>query len=94
MKVDYIVQWSNEAEEQLNKKADYIAEQSSREIAANFFDDIKTTAEKLSYIAGAYNDGKFHKFPVSKRRKPHSVRFIVVGDFILISDFIPAGKNS
>ncbi|QLB41261.1 type II toxin-antitoxin system RelE/ParE family toxin [Mannheimia pernigra] len=93
MKVDYIVQWSNEAEEQLNEKADYIAEQSSREIANNFFDNIKETTEKLSYIAGAYNDGKFHKFPISKSRKPHSVRFIVVGDFVLISEFIPAGKN-
>ncbi|MFA9617497.1 type II toxin-antitoxin system RelE/ParE family toxin, partial [Mannheimia sp. E15BD] len=45
-----IVQWSNEAEEQLNEKADYIAEQSSREIANNFFDNIKATTEKYHIL--------------------------------------------
>lgn len=94
MKVDYIVQWSNEAEEQLNEKADYIATQSSREVASRFFEDIKVATEKLSHTASAYNDGKFHKFPVSKGHKCHSVRFMVVGDFVLISEFIPIGKNS
>lgn len=94
MKLDYIVQWSNEAEEQLKDKADYIASQTSLVIAHKFFEDIRAATEKLSHTASAYNDGKFHKFPVSKGRKYHSVKFIVVGDFVLISEFIPAGKNS
>lgn len=93
MKLDYIVQWSNEAEEQLNEKADYIAEQSDFNVANKFYNDIKLSTEKLSFIAGAYNDGKFHKIPISNGHKPHSIRFIVVGEYVLISEFIAAGRN-
>lgn len=93
MKSDYIIQWSNEAEDQLNDKADYIEAQSDHNVAVRFYENIKATTEKLSFMAGAYNDGKFHKMPVSKGPKSHSVRFIVVGDFVLISEFLPAGSN-
>lgn len=52
---------------QLLDKAEYIEEQSkSPEVADKFIDDIERLAEKLSYIASAYNDGKFYTFPLKK----------------------------
>lgn len=92
MKTDYIVKWSNRAKKQLFIKASYIKKQSmSEQIAQNFFNEITLLAEKLSYSAAAYNDGKFHIFPV---KNGHSVKFLVVGDYVIISDFLPKGKNN
>lgn len=91
MKTDYIVSWREKAVNQLLEKAKYIAKESqSIEVAENFIDTIQELAEKLSYVAGAYNDQNVHIFPL---KNGHSIRFLVVGDVVLITDFLPKGKN-
>ncbi|PJG82108.1 type II toxin-antitoxin system RelE/ParE family toxin [Caviibacterium pharyngocola] len=91
MKTDYIVKWSDRANRQLLKKADYIKRNSmSNDIAQKFFDDIVELTQKLSYAAGAYNDGAFHILPI---KNGHSVRFIVVGGYAIITEFLPKGTN-
>lgn len=91
MKQDYIVRWSEMARFQLLDKADYILSQSqNREIADRFIDEMETIAEKLSYIADAYNDGKFHIFPL---KNGHSVKFLVIGSYVMIYAFLPKGIN-
>ncbi|MFZ7199539.1 type II toxin-antitoxin system RelE/ParE family toxin [Avibacterium avium] len=91
MKTDYIVSWRQTALDRLIAKAEYIAEQSqNQEIADHFIEVMQELAEKLSYIAGAYNDQNVHTFPL---KNGHSVRFLIVGDVVLITDFIPKGMN-
>lgn len=91
MILDYPVFWSEKAEIKLLDKADYIYCNSQNEnIANNFLELIRSLAEKLSYIATAYNDGKVHIYPL---KYGHSVKFIVFDDFVLIVDFIPKGSN-
>lgn len=91
MKQDYIVRWSEMARFQLLDKAEYIEEQSqSSEVADRFIAEIENLAEKLSYIAAAYNDGKFHLFPL---KNGHSVKFLVTGDYVMIYAFLPKGSN-
>ncbi|WP_241008871.1 type II toxin-antitoxin system RelE/ParE family toxin [Aggregatibacter actinomycetemcomitans] len=65
MKQDYIVQWSEMARFQLLDKAEYIyAQNQNEEVADKFIEEIECLSEKLSYIADAYTDGKFHIFPL------------------------------
>lgn len=91
MKQDYIVRWSEMARFQLLDKAEYIQMQSqSSEIADKFLDEMSRLAEKLSYIADAYSDGKFHIFPL---KNGHSVKFLVVGSYVMIYAFLPKGIN-
>lgn len=91
MKLDYIVRWSEMARFQLLDKAEYIKEQSKNpEIANRFIAEIERLAEKLSYVATAYNDGKFHTFPL---KNGHSVKFLVTGDYVMIYAFQPKGLN-
>lgn len=91
MKLDYRVLWSERAEIKLLDKADYIYNDSQNEsIANNFLETMRSAAEKLSYTATAYNDGKFHIYPL---KYGHSVKFIVVGDVVIIADFHPKGSN-
>ena len=74
MKQDYIVRWSEMARFQLLDKAEYIrAQANSDEIADKFLDEIVRLAEKLSFIADAYADGRFHVFPL---KNGHSVKFL------------------
>ena len=69
MKQDYIVRWSEMARFQLLNKAEYIrAQANSDEIADKFLDEIVRLAEKLSFIADAYADGRFHVFPLKNCR--------------------------
>ncbi|AEC18539.1 conserved hypothetical protein (plasmid) [Gallibacterium anatis UMN179] len=91
MKTDYIVLWRQTALDRLMTKAEYIAEQSkNQDIADNFIETIQELSEKLSYTAGAYDDQNIHTFPL---KNGHSVRFLVAGDVVLITDFIPRGMN-
>ncbi|MFU2077956.1 type II toxin-antitoxin system RelE/ParE family toxin [Avibacterium endocarditidis] len=91
MKQDYIVRWSEMARFQLLDKAEYIEEQSkSPEVADKFIDDIERLAGKLSYVASAYNDGKFHTFPL---KNGHAVKFLVIRDYVMIYAFHPKGLN-
>lgn len=91
MKLDYRVLWSERAEAKLLDKADYIYNDSQNEsIANNFLETMRSAAEKLSFIASAYNDKKFHIYPL---RYGHSVKFIVVDDVVIIADFHPKGSN-
>ncbi|HDX1051041.1 TPA: type II toxin-antitoxin system RelE/ParE family toxin [Pasteurella multocida] len=91
MKTDYFVSWRQTATNQLFEKARYIAEQSqSFEVAERFIDAMQDLAEKLSYVGGAYNDQNIHTFPL---KNGHSVRFLVVGNVVLITEFIPKGMN-
>ena len=62
----------------------------SDEIADKFLDEIVRLAEKLSFIADAYADGRFHVFPL---KNGHSVKFLVVGSYIMIAAFLPRGIN-
>ena len=97
MKQDYIVRWSEMARFQLLDKAEYIRAQANSdeiadkfldEIADKFLDEIVRLAEKLSFIADAYADGRFHVFPL---KNGHSVKFLVVGSYIMIAAFLPRG---
>ena len=89
MKQDYIVRWSEMARFQLLDKAEYIrAQANSDKIADKFLDEIVRLAEKLSFIADAYADGRFHIFPL---KNGHSVKFLVVGSYIMIAAFLPRG---
>lgn len=91
MKQDYIVRWSEMARFQLLDKAEYIEEQSQNpEIADRFIEEMEQLSEKLSYIAAAYNDGKFHLFPL---KNGHSVKFLVAGNYVMIYAFLPKGIN-
>lgn len=91
MKQDYIVRWSEIARFQLLDKAEYIKEQSQNpEIADRFIAEMEQLSEKLSYIATAYDDGKFHIFPL---KNGHSVKFLVTGDYVMIYAFLPKGSN-
>ena len=91
MKQDYIVRWSEMARFQLLDKAAYTREQANREeLADKFLDEIVRLAEKLSFIADAYADGRFHVFPL---KNGHSVKFLVVGSYIMIAAFLPRGIN-
>ncbi|MDY4281319.1 MAG: type II toxin-antitoxin system RelE/ParE family toxin [[Pasteurella] mairii] len=91
MKQYYIVRWSEMARFQLLDKAEYIEEQSQNpEVANKFIAEIERLAEKLSYVAAAYNDGKFHTFPL---KNGHSVKFLVIGDYVMIYAFQPKGLN-
>lgn len=91
MKLDYRVLWSERAETKLLDKADYIYNDSLNEsIATNFLETMRSAAEKLSFIASAYDDQKFHIYPL---KYGHSVKFIVVGDVVIIADFHPKGSN-
>ncbi len=91
MKFDYLVFWAERAEFKLLDKADYIYNDSQNEkIAENFLEVMRSAAEKLSFIASAYNDGNFHIYPL---KYGHSVKFIVVDDVVIIADFYPKGSN-
>lgn len=91
MKQDYIVRWSEMARFQLLDKAEYIKEQSQNpEIADRFIEEIEQLSQKLSYIAAAYNDGKFHLLPL---KNGHSVKFLVAGNYVMIYTFLPKGIN-
>lgn len=91
MKLDYLVFWSERAEFKLLDKADYIYQESqNEEIAQKFLDTMHSLAEKLSYVATAYADGKFHIYPL---KYGHSVKFIVAEDMVIIADFLPKGAN-
>ncbi|ERF77367.1 type II toxin-antitoxin system RelE/ParE family toxin [Gallibacterium anatis] len=91
MKQDYIVLWSEMARIQLLDKAEYILAQSqSNVVAEQFIDEIERLADKLSYIAPAYSDGKFHLYPL---KNGHSVKFLVVGNYVMIYAFLPKGIN-
>ena len=91
MKFDYIVRWSETARFRLLEKAEYIEKQSQNpDIADRFIAEIEKLAEKLSYIAAAYNNGKFHIFPL---KNGHSVKFIVIEDVVIIADFLPKGSH-
>ncbi|MEG9500232.1 hypothetical protein [Mannheimia indoligenes] len=57
MKQDYAVFWSKKAEFKLLDKADYIYSESQNE------EIMRSLAEKLSFVASAYADGKFHLYP-------------------------------
>ena len=89
MKQDYIVRWSEIARFQLLDKAEYIlAQTNSDEIADKFLDEIVRLAEKLSFIADSYADGRFHVFPL---KTGNSVKFLVVGSYIMIAAFLLRG---
>ncbi|MGQ0285871.1 type II toxin-antitoxin system RelE/ParE family toxin [Pasteurellaceae bacterium 22721_9_1] len=91
MKLDYRVLWSERAEAKLLDKADYIYNDSQNEVIAyHFLETMRSAAEKLSFIAAAYDDQKFHIYPL---KYGHSVKFIVVGDVVIIADFYPKGSN-
>lgn len=91
MKLDYAVFWSEHAEKKLLDKADYIYNESQNEVIANnFLEIMRSLAEKLSFVATAYADGKFHIYPL---KYGHSVKFIIVGDVVIIADFYPKGSN-
>ena len=91
MKQDHIVIWSEMARSQLLHKTEYIYVQSqNEEIADQFIADIEQLSEKLSYIATAYNDGKFHIFPL---KNGHSVKFLVADPYVMIYAFLPKGIN-
>ncbi|MGV6989251.1 type II toxin-antitoxin system RelE/ParE family toxin [Testudinibacter sp. P80/BLE/0925] len=91
MKLDYLVFWSERAEAKLLDKADYIYNDSQNDSIANdFLEIMRSTAEKLSFVASAYADGKFHIYPL---KYGHAVKFIVVGDVVIIADFHPKGSN-
>lgn len=88
---EYVVLWSEIARFQLLEKAEYILEQSNEIVIADrFIDEIEKLAEKLSYVASAYDDGKFHIFPL---KNGHSVKFLVVGSYVMIAAFLPRGIN-
>lgn len=88
---EYVVLWSEIARFQLLEKAEYILEQSNELVIADrFIDEIEKLAEKLSYVASAYDDGKFHIFPL---KNGHSVKFLVVGSYVMIAAFLPRGIN-
>lgn len=91
MKLDYTVLWSERAEAKLLDKADYIYNDSQNEvISTNFLEIMRSVAEKLCFIASAYDDNKFHIYPL---KYGHSVKFIVVDDTVIIADFLPKGSN-
>lgn len=91
MKLDYPVFWSERAEAKLLDKADYIFHESqSQEVAERFLETMRGIAEKLSFVATAYSDGKFHLYPL---KYGHSVKFIVVDNVVIIADFMPRGSN-
>lgn len=91
MKLDYEVFWSEKAERKLLDKADYIYHDSQNyDIAGRFLETIRESAEKLSFVASAYNDGKFHVYPL---KWGHAVKFIVAEDVVIIADFLPKGSN-
>ena len=87
MKQDYIVLWSEMARIQL---LDILAQSQSNVVAEQFIDEIERLADKLSYIAPAYSDGKFHLYPL---KNGHSVKFLVVGNYVMIYAFLPKGIN-
>lgn len=91
MKQDYQVFWSEHAETKLLDKADYIFQDSLNiEISDKFLETIHSLAEKLSFVATAYDDGKFHIYPL---KWGHAVKFIVADDIVIIADFLPKGSN-
>jgi hypothetical protein len=91
MKQKYIVRWSEIARFQLFEKAEYIlAHSQSKEVADRFILEIEQLAEKLSYIAVAYLDDRLHIFPL---KNGHSVKFLVVGEYVMIHSFLPKGIN-
>lgn len=91
MKLDYQVFWSEKAERKLLDKADYIYNDSQNyEIAERFLETIREVAEKLSFVATAYDDGKFHIYSL---KWGHSVKFIVADEVVIIADFLPKGSN-
>lgn len=91
MKLDYNVFWSEQAERKLLDKADFIySDSQSYEIAERFLETMRSIAEKLSFVATAYNDGKFHIYPL---KWGHAVKFIVADDVVIIADFLPKGVN-
>ncbi|MFU2048640.1 MULTISPECIES: type II toxin-antitoxin system RelE/ParE family toxin [Avibacterium] len=91
MKQDYLIFWSDRAEAKLLDKADYIYNDSlNKNIAETFLETMRSTAEKLSFVAAAYDDGNFHIYPL---KYGHSVKFIVVNEIVIIADFYPKGSN-
>lgn len=91
MKQNYKVYWTDKAETKLLDKADYIFQDSLNiEISDKFLETIRSLAEKLSFVAAAYDDGKFHIYPL---KWGHSVKFIVADDVVIIADFLPKGSN-
>lgn len=91
MKLNYIVRWSEMARFQLLDKAEYIYAQSQNaNVADRFIEEMEQIAEKLSYVATAYRDGKFHIYPL---KNGHSVKFLVAGDYVIIYAFLPKGIN-
>lgn len=91
MKFNYNVKWSNLAKKELLSKAQYIKNSSkSNDVAEKFYNEILNLTEKLSVIGGAYDDGKFHIKPL---KNGHSVRFLIIGNSVIIEKFLPKGKN-
>ena len=91
MKQDYLVRWSEMARFQLLDKAEYIAMQSQDYIVGEkFLSEIESLSEKLGFIADAYDDGQFHLFPL---KNGHSVKFIVIAEYVFIYSFLPKGAN-
>ncbi|HHW7570957.1 TPA: type II toxin-antitoxin system RelE/ParE family toxin [Mannheimia haemolytica] len=91
MKQDYAIFWSKKAEFKLLDKADYIYSASQNEEVANkFLETMRSLAEKLSFVASAYADGKFHIYPL---KYGHSVKFIVTDNIVVIEDFLPKGMD-
>lgn len=91
MKLDYTVVWTEEAEQQLLEKARFILYDSqSREVSFRFHREIRELTQKLSYVATAYNDDRFHIYTV---KNGHSVKFIVRNDVVYISAFLAKGRE-
>lgn len=73
------------------EKAKYIRYASqSIEVSQKFYREITTLSEKLSYVATAYDDHKFHIYTL---KNGHSIKFIVDGDYVYISEFIAKGRE-
>nr|WP_233444083.1 type II toxin-antitoxin system RelE/ParE family toxin [Aggregatibacter actinomycetemcomitans] len=62
----------------------------SREVSFRFYQEIRDLAQKLSYVATAYNDGRFHIYTV---KNGHSVKFIVRDGRVYISAFLAKGRE-
>ncbi|TYA97889.1 hypothetical protein, partial [Aggregatibacter actinomycetemcomitans] len=62
----------------------------SREVSFRFHREIRELTQKLSYVATAYNDDRFHIYTV---KNGHSVKFIVRDDVVYISAFLAKGRE-
>ncbi|OOF71176.1 hypothetical protein [Rodentibacter caecimuris] len=87
MKLDYKVVWTEEAEQQL---LFILYDSQSIEVSFRFHWEIKELTQKLSYVATAYNDGRFHIYTV---KNGHSVKSIVRDDIVYISAFLAKGRE-